>query len=116
MSALYSEDRPWGRFENFMEEENYKVKRLTVHPKSRLSLQSHRHRGEHWVVVRGPATVRIDDSTKVLESNEGCFIPQGSKHRLENPNDHDIVVVEVQYGDYFGEEDIIRYEDDYKRN
>ncbi|MDH4128249.1 MAG: phosphomannose isomerase type II C-terminal cupin domain [Spirochaetota bacterium] len=113
--ANYSETRPWGGFENILDENNYKVKKIWVNPHSKLSLQSHNKRDEHWIVVKGPATICIDDSTENVEENSSRFIPKTIKHRLENKNNFEIVVIEVQYGKYLGEDDIIRYEDDYKR-
>jgi len=111
----YRENRPWGGFENLLDAEGYKVKKLWVHPGARLSLQSHKDRDEHWVVVKGPATIWIDDSIENVMENENRIIPRGAKHRLENKNDYEIIVIEVQYGHYLGEDDIIRYEDDYQR-
>jgi mannose-1-phosphate guanylyltransferase / mannose-6-phosphate isomerase len=111
----YIEERPWGKFEIFADNEKYKVKRLTVYPKSKLSLQSHKHRSENWVVVRGIAKVVNGDKEIILQESESTFIPVGNKHRLENPGEEDLVLIEVQTGDYFGEDDIVRYEDIYNR-
>jgi mannose-1-phosphate guanylyltransferase len=109
------EERPWGKFEVFADEKEYKVKRLTVYPKGKLSLQSHKHRSENWVVVRGTAKVINGDKEIILRESESTFIPVGNKHRLENPGEENVVLIEVQTGDYFGEDDIIRYEDIYNR-
>ncbi|MDH5681604.1 MAG: phosphomannose isomerase type II C-terminal cupin domain [Spirochaetota bacterium] len=113
--ANYRENRPWGGFENLLDEDGYKVKKLWVRPGARLSLQSHKKRDEHWVVVKGPATIWIDENIEDVRENENKMIPRGAKHRLENKNDYEIIVIEVQYGDYLGEDDIVRYEDDYQR-
>ena len=107
--------RPWGQFETLSAGEQFQVKRITVTPKARLSLQSHRCRSEHWIVVEGTAKVTIGDSTRLLEANESAYIPLGAKHRLENPGDKRMVLIEVQTGSYLGEDDIVRYEDDYAR-
>ena len=110
-----AEERPWGKFENLVISQNYKVKRLTVYPKARLSLQSHKHRCEHWVVVRGQAKVTNGKKETILRESESTFIPVGCKHRLENPGQDNLEIIEVQTGDYLGEDDIVRYEDIYNR-
>ena len=109
------EKRPWGTYEVLLEEPTYKVKRIIVQPHQRLSLQSHQHRSEHWVVVEGLATIWVGDKIEDVAPNETRHIPKGVKHRLENKLDRPIVVIEVQCGNYFGEDDIMRYEDDYGR-
>lgn len=109
------DERPWGKFEILVTGENYQVKRLTVYPKGILSLQSHKHRSEHWIVVRGEAKVTNGESVKIFKENESTFIPLGNIHRLENPGEKNLEVIEVQTGDYLGEDDIIRYEDVYNR-
>jgi mannose-6-phosphate isomerase-like protein (cupin superfamily) len=111
----YSETRPWGEFHVLEEHEGYKVKRLRVTPGGRLSLQSHRHRGEHWTVVNGIATVTVGDKVTTLARSQSVDIPKGAVHRLENHHSDVLDVIEVQFGDYLGEDDIIRYEDVYKR-
>lgn len=108
--------RPWGQFESIDGGERYKVKRITVAPGARLSLQKHRRRAEHWVVVRGEALVTIDDVRKRLHANESAYIPVGAVHRLENPGEAPLEIIEVQCGDYLGEDDIVRIEDDYSRS
>ncbi|GBR75326.1 mannose-6-phosphate isomerase [Candidatus Termititenax persephonae] len=113
--ANYSENRPWGSFEILLDKATYKVKTLTVLPHKRLSLQSHQHRNENWVVVAGQAYVEIDDEFLILDKGQHVYIPLGAKHRLENQGDLDLVVVETQTGDYFGEDDIVRYADDFQR-
>jgi mannose-1-phosphate guanylyltransferase len=109
------EERPWGKFEVFVTAENYQVKRLTVYPKGKLSLQSHEHRSEHWIVVHGVATVTNGEKEIILHENESTYIPVGHIHRLENKGETDIEIIEVQTGDYLGEDDIVRYEDIYNR-
>ncbi|HNX96381.1 MAG TPA: phosphomannose isomerase type II C-terminal cupin domain [Candidatus Aminicenantes bacterium] len=109
------EERPWGAFEILYEEASLKVKRITVKGRQRLSLQSHSRRQENWVVVSGQAVVTLDDRRIPLSANEAVFIPCGARHRIENPQDPDLVFVEVQTGTYLGEDDIVRYEDDYHR-
>ena len=94
----------------------FQVKRLAVYPDAKLSLQSHKHRAEHWVVVQGTALVTIDDIEKTLQANQSIYIPLGAKHRLANPGQCLLVVIEVQSGSYLGEDDIIRYEDIYARS
>ena len=109
------EERPWGRYQVLDEGDTYKVKWIEVDPEKRLSLQSHKKRNEYWIVVKGPAGIVIDDKDLLLDEGKMVYIPIGAKHRLYNPNNYTIKVIEVQCGTYFGEDDIIRYEDDYKR-
>jgi len=108
--------RPWGYFESVDAGERYQVKRLMVRPGQALSLQRHRRRAEHWVVVSGRARVTRDDKVLTVEENQSVFIPLGAKHRLENPGSEPLFVVEVQSGDYFGEDDIERFDDRYNRS
>jgi mannose-6-phosphate isomerase-like protein (cupin superfamily) len=110
-----SEERPWGRYEVLEESDGYKVKRLEVKPGARLSLQRHSRRGEHWVVVAGTADVVCGDRTLRLHEGEHIHIPPRTNHRLGNSTDHSLTLIEVQLGDYLGEDDIVRLEDDYKR-
>ena len=110
-----TEYRPWGTFTILDEGDTYKVKQILVYPGQKLSLQSHNHRSEHWVVVMGVATVDNGDETVTLNANESIYIPQGNRHRLCNHTDSPVVIIEVQTGDYLGEDDIIRYEDTYGR-
>ncbi len=107
--------RPWGTFESLDKAEGYQVKRLTVNPGASLSLQYHHHRSEHWVVVSGTAKVTCDENTFILGPNETTFIPQGATHRLENTETELLQVIEVQFGSYLGEDDIVRLEDVYGR-
>ena len=117
MSAVRDvEERPWGSFEVLSDTEAHsKVKYLTVLPGRRLSYQSHEHRAEHWIVVQGTAEVVLDGVTHVVGLGESIDIPRGAMHRCANPGQDKLVFVEVQQGDYFGEDDIVRYEDDFGR-
>jgi mannose-1-phosphate guanylyltransferase/mannose-6-phosphate isomerase len=107
--------RPWGWYDCVDEGEYFKVKRINVYPKASLSLQKHKHRAEHWVVVMGVAEVTIDEKTFTLKKNESTYIPLGSIHRLSNPGDLPLQIIEVQSGKYLGEDDIERFEDIYGR-
>ena len=107
--------RPWGSYEGIDLSANFQVKRITVKPGARLSLQKHFHRAEHWVVVRGTALVTKDDKEFILKEDESTYIPLGIVHRLENPGKIDLELIEVQSGSYLGEDDIVRYEDVYGR-
>jgi mannose-1-phosphate guanylyltransferase / mannose-6-phosphate isomerase len=107
--------RPWGWFETLTLDSRFQVKRIHVHPGAALSLQSHVHRAEHWIVVSGTARVTIDDRVELLAENQSVYIPLGAKHRLENPGRVPMILIEVQTGSYLGEDDIIRYEDIYAR-
>lgn len=107
--------RPWGYFESLATGTRFQVKRIVVHPGAALSLQSHHHRSEHWIVVQGTAKVTVDDSVRLVTENESIYIPLGAVHRMENPGKVDMVLIEVQTGSYLGEDDIIRYEDVYAR-
>jgi mannose-1-phosphate guanylyltransferase / mannose-6-phosphate isomerase len=114
-SAHAEEHRPWGRFRILHEGPGFKVKEIVVAPGGRLSLQSHRHRAEHWVVVAGTAQVTVDDDVMVLQPNQSVHIPLGARHRLENPGALPAQLIEVQCGAYLGEDDIVRYDDIYGR-
>ena len=107
--------RPWGKYDSIDSGERYQVKRITVKPGGRLSLQMHHHRAEHWIVVKGTAKVTIDDSEILLSENQSTFIPLGATHRLENPGSIPLEMIEVQSGSYLGEDDIVRFEDGYGR-
>lgn len=108
--------RPWGTYTILEENTGYKVKQITVRPGAKLSLQYHHHRSEHWIVVSGIATVTVDDKTVDLKQNESTYIPKESKHRLANNTAEDLILIEAQVGTYLGEDDIVRLQDDYKRN
>jgi mannose-1-phosphate guanylyltransferase/mannose-6-phosphate isomerase len=108
--------RPWGSYETTSEGPGYKTKRIIVQPGKRLSLQSHSKRSEHWVVVSGQAHVTLDEKEIDLDCNQSIYVPCGSKHRLENKKSSPLIIIEVQTGDYLGEDDIERYDDDFGRN
>ena len=107
--------RPWGKYEVLIEDPGHKVKKITVYPNSSLSLQSHARRSEHWVVVKGTAQVVNGENTLTLHEGESTFIPATFKHRLSNPGEINLEIIEVQTGDYLEEDDIVRYEDMYGR-
>lgn len=107
--------RPWGNYEQIDRGTRYQVKRITVKPGGKLSLQSHFHRAEHWVVVSGTARVTIDGVERILAENQSVYIPLGAVHRMENPGQIPLELIEVQSGSYLGEDDIVRYEDVYNR-
>ena len=108
--------RPWGSYTSVAEDLKWQVKRIEVKPGEQLSLQKHKYRAEHWVVVRGIAEVTLDDKKSFLKENQSVFIPLGSKHRLGNPGKLTLILIEVQSGSYLGEDDIERFQDDYGRN
>ncbi|NEP41040.1 MAG: cupin domain-containing protein [Okeania sp. SIO2H7] len=107
--------RPWGSFTVLEEGVGYKIKRIEVKPSHRLSLQMHHHRSEHWIVVSGTAKVTCGDKEEILQSNQSTYVPQCTSHRLENPGVIPLVLIEVQNGEYLGEDDIVRFQDDYAR-
>jgi mannose-1-phosphate guanylyltransferase / mannose-6-phosphate isomerase len=107
--------RPWGHYEGVAEGERFQVKRISVKPGGKLSLQMHHHRAEHWVVVEGTARITNDDQETLLTENQSTYIPIGATHRLENPGKTDLTLIEVQSGAYLGEDDIVRFEDIYGR-
>ena len=107
--------RPWGTFTVLEEGDRYKIKRIVVDPKQRLSLQMHYHRSEHWVVVKGTAKVTIGDQELLVHENESVYVPKSQVHRLENPGKVLLELIEVQVGEYVGEDDIVRLEDIYQR-
>jgi len=107
--------RPWGSYEGIDRGERFQVKRIIVKPGGQLSLQKHHHRAEHWVVVRGTARVTSEDNVFLLTENQSTYIPVGTTHRLENPEETSLELIEVQSGSYLGEDDIVRYEDQYGR-
>jgi mannose-1-phosphate guanylyltransferase/mannose-6-phosphate isomerase len=108
-------DRPWGSYDSVDMGARFQVKRIVVKPGASLSLQMHHHRSEHWVVVSGTAEVTCDERTFLLGEGESTFIPLGSKHRLKNPGRLPLEIVEVQVGNYLGEDDIVRFADVYGR-
>lgn len=115
-------ERPWGEYYVLIDEAEYKVKKLVVKPGKRLSLQSHEQRAEHWTIVAGKGLLEVridmdDESSweKEYTAGEHCYIPKKAMHRISNPFDEDLVIIEVQCGSYTGEDDITRYEDDFGR-
>ena len=113
--AFRRDHRPWGWFETLVLADRFQVKRIVVHPGASLSLQSHVHRSEHWIVVSGTARVTVDDHVTLVTENQSIYVPLGAVHRMENPGKVPMVLIEVQTGVYLGEDDIIRYEDRYAR-
>ncbi len=111
-----SEERPWGSWHVIDVAPGYKIKRIHVDPGCRLSYQTHEHRSEHWVVIRGIATCTIDDEVTVAGPAHSVDVPQGARHRLANEHREELVIVEVQHGGYTGEDDIVRLQDDYGRD
>ena len=107
--------RPWGTYEVLLSTNSYKLKRIVVQPKQRLSLQKHYHRNEHWIVVSGTATVTVGEKKMLVRPNESTYIKMGEIHRLENEGKIPVVLIEAQVGEYTGEDDIVRMEDDYDR-
>ena len=108
--------RPWGNYETLINSKNWQVKIIIVKAGEKISLQKHKYRSEHWVVVSGLAKVEIDSKILILEENQSTYIPQGSTHRLSNVGKEDLKIIEIQSGSYIGEDDIIRIEDEYGRN
>ena len=113
---IYKEYRPWGSFENLLDEDYCKVKRIIVKPGQRLSYQYHYKRNECWVIVQGAATVTLDDKIHTFIEGDVVQIEYGTKHRVENKSEQDLIFIETQTGTYFGEDDIVRIKDDYGRN
>lgn len=109
-------NRPWGWYDSIDEGGRFKVKRIQVNPKASLSLQKHHHRAEHWIVVAGTAEIRNGDKVQILTENQSTYIPLGEKHRLANPGSIPLEIIEVQSGSYLGEDDIVRFEDNYGRS
>jgi len=107
--------RPWGYYDSIDADYGFQVKRILVNPGAKLSLQKHQHRAEHWIVVKGIATITRGDDVFILKENQSTYIPKGEIHRLENQEKLDLEIIEIQTGDYLGEDDIIRLEDDYSR-
>ena len=113
--AFARDHRPWGWFETLALGDRFQVKRIVVHPGAALSLQSHVHRAEHWIVVQGTARVTVDAEVRLVTENQSVYIPLGARHRLENPGKVELALIEVQTGTYLGEDDITRHEDVYAR-
>ncbi|HIF35733.1 MAG TPA: cupin domain-containing protein, partial [Candidatus Thioglobus sp.] len=108
--------RPWGYYDSIDADDGFQIKRILVNPGGKLSLQKHKHRAEHWVVVKGVAKVTCGNKTFSLTENQSTYIPKGEVHRLENLEEMDLVIIEIQTGDYLGEDDIIRLSDNYNRH
>ena len=108
--------RPWGSYTVLQEGPQFKIKRIEVRPGHALSLQMHHHRSEHWIVVSGTAEVTNDERRALVRVNESTFIPAGHKHRLANPGIVPLIMIEVQSGEYLGEDDIVRFDDKYGRD
>ena len=117
--------RPWGIYETLIDfpennvkndDNGYKIKRIIVNPGKRLSLQSHDYRSEHWIIVKGTAKVQVGDDDLIMKNNQHIYIPKNCKHRIENIGEDDLVFIEVQLGNYLGEDDITRYQDDFGRS
>ena len=115
MNYLKKDERPWGRFFILQDEINYKIKRIEVEPGQRVSYQFHNKRSETWVIIKGSAYITVDDTSKEFEKGDTIIIPLKAKHRVENKSNSLLVFIEIQIGSYFGEDDIIRLNDDYGR-
>ena len=109
-------ERPWGTYRTIEQKDNYQLKHIVVKPGKRLSLQYHHSRDEHWTVIKGKGTVQLDEISSDLELNGRIFIPKLAKHRMSNHTEEDVEFLEIQIGDYLGEDDIVRVEDDFGRN
>ena len=107
--------RPWGYYTILEEGERYKIKRIMVEPGQKLSLQKHYHRSEHWIVVKGTGKIMIDNEEQLIHENESAYVPKSIYHRLENPGKVPLEIIEVQNGEYLGEDDIVRIDDIYDR-
>jgi len=110
------EERPWGKYQILYEDDNCKVKKITVNPKQKLSYQLHKKRSELWTIVSGTGLATFEGQFVELEKGKSVSIPKNTKHRIQNDGDEILVFIEVQTGSYFGEDDIIRFEDDYGRS
>ncbi len=115
MSSPLTEHRPWGYYQVLADELDHKIKRLCVYPDRRLSLQSHQKRSEHWYVLQGEACVTLNQEEIMLRPGQAVDIPIGTKHRLQNRGTENLLIIEIQTGKYFGEDDIERFNDDYGR-
>ena len=113
--ALLTEERPWGRWTILEEGPGYKIKRIEVEPGPRLRLQMHHHRSEHWIVLSVTAKVLKDGDVIYVHPHESTFVPAAARHRIENPGLLPLVIIEIANGEYLGEDDIVRFEDDYQR-
>ena len=116
MLSIESEERPWGRFFVIHDQPTYKLKRIEVDPGGRLSYQFHHKRSEAWTITDGVGSITLDGETKKYKAGETILIPQGVRHRIENKQQEKVILIEVQTGTYFGEDDIVRFEDVYGRS
>jgi len=107
--------RPWGSYLSIEEKDSWQIKKIEVNPRASLSLQMHKYRSEHWIVVKGTAKVQVEENVKLLSENESIYIPIKAKHRLSNPGGSPLILIEVQSGTYLGEDDIVRFDDIYGR-
>lgn len=114
-TSLYEETRPWGLFRILLDLPHTKVKQIVVNPSARLSLQLHHKRQEHWVITKGQATVIVGDTPRQVSAGDTIHIPPETKHRIANEGAEPVEFIEVQLGSYFGEDDIVRFDDDYNR-
>jgi len=108
-------DRPWGSYRTIEQRQNYQIKHIKVYPGKRLSLQYHFKRDEHWTIIKGTSVTQLDDASIEMTVNESIFIPRKSKHRITNATDEIVEFIEIQIGEYLGEDDIVRLEDDFGR-
>ena len=115
MISIENEERPWGRFFVLHDEPKYKIKRIEVDPGRRLSYQYHHKRSEAWTIIQGRPVITLEGNIKEYTEGDTILIPQGFKHRIENKGIEKVIFIEVQTGNYFGEDDIVRIEDDYNR-
>ena len=115
MISIESEERPWGSFYVIHDEKTYKLKRIEINPGQRLSYQLHNKRSETWTIVQGKGIITLDGVVKEYQMGDSIFISKGTKHRINNTGKKLLIIIEVQTGTYFGEDDIIRLEDDYRR-
>lgn len=115
MKYLYKEERPWGRFFVISDEEKYKIKKIEVEPNQRLSYQFHNKRSEYWIIIKGNGLLVLNDIKSRVKVGDTVFIEKTDRHRIQNAGDKMLVFIEVQTGSYFGEDDIVRIEDDFNR-
>ena len=109
-------NRPWGYYDSIEVGNGFQVKKISVNPNAKISLQKHKYRSEHWVVILGIAKITCGEKVFILEKNQSTYIPKGEIHRLENCGDSPLEIIEIQTGEYLGEDDIIRFEDDFNRD
>lgn len=115
MITNYKESRPWGEFENLLDIEYCKVKRITIHPGESPSYQYHYKRSETWVIIKGIGDLILDGKMSKVSKGDTILVPVGTKHQIQNNSNKDLIFIEVQYGEYFGEDDIVRLKDKYER-